>query len=875
IKGDNNNLYRPTASLSRAEAATILTRLVEGENIVTADTNVSSSTTLSNKIYVNDLTINKALASNDLNIDSCLILGTLYVEGGGQNTVTLTDTLARNMIVAKTTGDVRVLLTGYSTVEKASLTYGAILEQKSLQGDGYKVVNLDGSSLSTQEVGLVGSFDQVNVNTGSIIKSTSGTISNLDITRSSSGDTVQLSGTYTTVNVAPKINLDLLSGKISTLNMGTSSDNSTVKMSSGTTITTAIVDGSTAFTGTGKISTMKANVNDITYETKPTTITKGSGVTRPPVLSADVTAPQPTFTPADGATNIIPNTTIKIVFDEAIYKSNGNAVATADIQNIVQIRENTSTGTERAYTAIISSDKKTITITPTDVLLNSKDYYIIILSGTIEDSLGNTNSKITSQFKTGTQDVAAPTVTFSPVSGASNVSINSTIVLTFNESVYKYNGGAALASSDFDLSDTKDIILLRTTNSSGADVSYSASVTSSSKVITITPHSSLASNATYYLAVNTNKLKDSTGNVVPLTNSNFSTVAINSNKTISSFSFVSPSVAGVVNETTHTIAITVPFGTSLSSLTPTIAHNGGSISPSSGVAQNFTSPVTYIVTATDATTQAYVITVTVTPISSAKAITSFGFNSPSVAAVVNESAHSIAVTVPYGTNITALVANFANSPLSNVKVGAVTQTSGVTANDFTSSVSYLVTAQDATTATYVVTVTIAAAPKAITSFSFATPYSIGSINESAGTIALMVPYGTDITNLTPTIVQTGTTISPLTGASNNFTSPVTYTVTALDSSTKAYIVTVSVIPASTDSTVTSSVYTVTNSDPLAGTITNVPANTNSADFISNLHKGQSNQSWVVSGNPASVMTGDTLQVTAQDGSVRTYTITVN
>ena len=152
------------------------------------------------------------------------------------------------------------------------------------------------------------------------------------------------------------------------------------------------------------------------------------------------------------------------------------------------------------------------------------------------------------------------------------------------------------------------------------------------------------------------------------------TPSVSSETNISTFTIPSQEGTTAINYTSHTISVAMPLGESVLALVPTITtSDGATISPLSGVVQNFTSPVTYIVTATDATTQAYVITVTVTPISSAKAITSFGFNSPSVAAVVNESAHSIAVTVPYGTNITALVANFANSPLSNVKVGAVTR----------------------------------------------------------------------------------------------------------------------------------------------------------------------------------------------------------
>ncbi|TNJ59071.1 hypothetical protein FE784_37635, partial [Paenibacillus hemerocallicola] len=74
--------------------------------------------------------------------------------------------------------------------------------------------------------------------------------------------------------------------------------------------------------------------------------------------------------------------------------------------------------------------------------------------------------------------------------------------------------------------------------------------------------------------------------------------------------FASPAVTGTVNEATYTVAITVPYGTNVTALTPTISFRGASISPNSGVSQNFTSPVIYTVTAADNTTQNYVVTVT-------------------------------------------------------------------------------------------------------------------------------------------------------------------------------------------------------------------------------------------------------------------------
>ena len=49
-----------------------------------------------------------------------------------------------------------------------------------------------------------------------------------------------------------------------------------------------------------------------------------------------------------------------------------------------------------------------------------------------------------------------------------------------------------------------------------------------------------------------------------------------------------------------------------------------------------------------------------------------------------------------------------------------------------------------------------------------------------------MPYGTNVTNLVPTIIHTGASVSPLSGVGHNFTTnPQTYTVTAADTTTQA------------------------------------------------------------------------------------------
>ncbi|MFA6184609.1 MAG: S8 family serine peptidase [Candidatus Shapirobacteria bacterium] len=109
-----------------------------------------------------------------------------------------------------------------------------------------------------------------------------------------------------------------------------------------------------------------------------------------------------------------------------------------------------------------------------------------------------------------------------------------------------------------------------------------------------------------------------------------------------------------------------------------------------------------------------------------------------------------------------------------------------------------------------ITITIGSINKTITGFSFNGIGVSGIINGTD--IGVTVPYGTDVTNLTPIItVDAGASISPLSGTARDFTNPVSYTVTAENTSTQNYNITVTIAPVSVPSA--------------PGNLTGVPGNT--------------------------------------------------
>lgn len=193
------------------------------------------------------------------------------------------------------------------------------------------------------------------------------------------------------------------------------------------------------------------------------------------------------------------------------------------------------------------------------------------------------------------------------------------------------------------------------------------------------------------------------------------------------------------------------------------------------------------------------------------------------------------------------------------------------------------------------------ATKDITAFSIITPAATGVI--TGQNIAITVPNGTDVTALQASFVTTGVsvTISGITQASgttvNNFTGMVTYTVTAMDSSTQNYYVTVTVLP-STDASLSDllPVAFTMNETFLPATLA-YTSNANSANTLVMVRPTSSSpaakiEAKVNSGGYAIVTSGSTspsmildsvtginiisVRVTAQDNvTIKTYTITVN
>lgn len=261
-------------------------------------------------------------------------------------------------------------------------------------------------------------------------------------------------------------------------------------------------------------------------------------------------------------------------------------------------------------------------------------------------------------------------------------------------------------------------------------------------------------------------------------------------KKITSFIFreLDPDVVGIIDYDNHVITIQLQNGTDLRALIPTIETSSETtISPESGIKNDFSKPVIYKVTAKDGSVQDYTVNVNIN-LSSENSIKSFRFEKVDAyeTIITGGNENTVSITVPYNTNVAEL------TPIITVSdYGSMIPESGVV-NDFTDEAAYTVIAQDGSRRNYTVKVNIAKEmDKTIKEFKFEglDPDGICEIDEETGNISITVPYRTKINGLVPTIIiPDKARVSPESGTAQNFNEPVVYTVTAKDGTTRTYTV---------------------------------------------------------------------------------------
>ncbi len=180
------------------------------------------------------------------------------------------------------------------------------------------------------------------------------------------------------------------------------------------------------------------------------------------------------------------------------------------------------------------------------------------------------------------------------------------------------------------------------------------------------------------------------------------TVPKSSAKAITKLSFpqFTPAVQATIDEATKRITAVVPSTADVTKLIPSISVSlKAKVLPDSGKVQDFTNDVTYTVTAEDGTKQDYKVMVSRTKFSGKDILTfTFADFSPAIVAKIDPTTKTITATVPATADLTKLKPTITLSDRASVNPASATVV------DFTKAVNFTVTAEDATTQVYAVTV---------------------------------------------------------------------------------------------------------------------------------------------------------------------------
>ena len=124
--------------------------------------------------------------------------------------------------------------------------------------------------------------------------------------------------------------------------------------------------------------------------------------------AADIVAPTTTFSPANSATAVAVASDITLTFNEAVRLTNNSALDDSNVDALITLKENNSSGADIAFDATINGGKTVITINPNSNLSSSQVVYVAI-GTTVEDASNNAINAANASF-TAADIVATNTI---------------------------------------------------------------------------------------------------------------------------------------------------------------------------------------------------------------------------------------------------------------------------------------------------------------------------------------------------------------------------------------------------------------------------------------------------------------------------------
>ncbi|BBH23452.1 hypothetical protein Back11_47970 [Paenibacillus baekrokdamisoli] len=291
-----DNTFRPTNSITRAEAVVTLDRAISfdkvtyntagtfgpatGVETVNHDVVINTAgVTLRNMIINGKLTFAAGIGSGDAVLDNVTVKGETSVQGGGENSIHFKNSVLLTITVEKKNGIVRIVAEGTTTVAQVIVNSPVIIQETDATGSGFSNVKLSDLLPEGAKVTLKGTFDNLEVD-------------------------------------GNKISVNIPEGSVQKVTVNTTATGLILDLGKDAKIVSLILDAVAQFLGTGTIETATLNAiakAGTTFEKQPNKILD-AGVTPTP------TPPTTPTTPVNVA-NVMSLPALKVALADSVIKT--------------------------------------------------------------------------------------------------------------------------------------------------------------------------------------------------------------------------------------------------------------------------------------------------------------------------------------------------------------------------------------------------------------------------------------------------------------------------------------------------------------------------------------------------------------------------
>ncbi|OME72054.1 hypothetical protein BSK65_06650 [Paenibacillus odorifer] len=240
VEGTPEATFQPKKELTRAEAVKMINRAM---GILITDggehSGISSSSmivnrpgaVLSNLNLTGNLYITPGVGEGDLSLQSAVIGGVAYINGGGANSITITDSKIKRIVINKPSSPIRVVLKGTTTLPLIDVLSGS------------QVVNESNNPIDT-----------INVLTNGLAD-------------------VSLNGNVNQLNLAGKTRFVFNGGEITSFKVASLAAESRIQLVKGASIKKLFFNGGAEVTGEGTIAEAEVNAEGVSLASMPNKLT--------------------------------------------------------------------------------------------------------------------------------------------------------------------------------------------------------------------------------------------------------------------------------------------------------------------------------------------------------------------------------------------------------------------------------------------------------------------------------------------------------------------------------------------------------------------------------------------------------------------------